>query len=541
MKHIFSFTFIFSLFLFTNYAMAQKNVEKIFDKAITEISCETAKFMILRTNDPKPEVCKCDSNVYVLLESIKQTYPSAFSLITKSKEGHTVNGVSIEKDTAAIHKLILSQIQQLKILNKTLKKYKPSEIDDLESSLFEVLEKATKEAENIQKSQKEKISEKNVVNNKKENKNKQNSNSNGYSIDWTKTFLVFLVVILLIIVAFLFFQNLQFKKIYKNTSNLTNLQSTTNTTKPHIQSNSQTTTIPIVPQVNQPTSKTNFNHSNKSWFVVGESVIGLGHIKSSPPIPCQDNHHYEMIGNNWGIAITSDGAGSAKLSQKGSEYVAKFAALKLFKDLVVNSNWNSQNILPSDEIWKKNAKEQLMNLRVALGEYAKKLNVNLKDLACTVIIVIYSPKGLLVTHIGDGRAGYCNDRNEWKSMIKPWKGEEANATVFITSDIWGNDIDSYIESRVIRENVSAFTLMSDGCEQASFECSIVEKGSQKWSDPNLPYIKFFNPLVETIIGFKQDNISPIEAKAKWKKFLESGNQKLAEEQDDKTMILGVLA
>jgi hypothetical protein len=81
--------------------------------------------------------------------------------------------------------------------------------------------------------------------------------------------------------------------------------------------------------------------------------------------------------------------------------------------------------------------------------------------------------------------------------------------------------------------------MSDGCEAHSFECSIFDKETSEWHDPNLPFPKFFNPLVESLKKMKSANTSEEEVQSKWEKFLSSGTQSLINEPDDKTLILGV--
>jgi hypothetical protein len=291
----------------------------------------------------------------------------------------------------------------------------------------------------------------------------------------------------------------------------------------------------------EPATKTQTVSSNpwliKKWFVIGGSVIGKSHIESQ--LPCQDNHYYEDIGNDWGVAVVADGAGSAQYSHLGSQLIVQKTA-GAFHELVIKNNWHQQNQLPSNEDWHLSAKKVLTNVKEMLESYANVHQLETKSLAGTVIAVIYSPIGLLITHIGDGRAAYCNDQNEWKSIMIPWKGEEANATVFMTSDIWHEELDHFVESRVITEKPIAFTLMSDGCEKASFECSQVDPSTKQWSDPNKPYPKFFKPLVNTLKNLKQEGTSYSEIKNKWHSFLSDGNQTLKDESDDKTMILGVL-
>ncbi|HFQ94713.1 MAG TPA: hypothetical protein ENK32_11925 [Anaerolineae bacterium] len=81
--------------------------------------------------------------------------------------------------------------------------------------------------------------------------------------------------------------------------------------------------------------------------------------------------------------------------------------------------------------------------------------------------------------------------------------------------------------------------MSDGCEKHAFECSRIDENGI-WSDPNRPYPGFFEPLLETLVQMKADSDSAAEIQTKWKQFLESGNEGLQHEPDDKTLILGIL-
>jgi Protein phosphatase 2C len=280
------------------------------------------------------------------------------------------------------------------------------------------------------------------------------------------------------------------------------------------------------------------------WFIVTASAIGKSHLQGN--IPCQDNHYCESINEHWGIAISCDGAGSAANSHIGSAYVATEIGAKLFKDLVVEKDWHQTNNLPTPEEWRYLAREVCIKIYNELDKFAGRSQVELNSLACTIIVVIYSPVGLLVTHIGDGRAGYCNEASQWKSIITPHKGEEANQTIFITSNKWITDPTFLMsgknvpESNIIREKAVAFTLMSDGCELHSFECSMINTKTNKWYDPNEPYPKFFNPLVKNLKSMNDSNTTFELANDKWIKFIEAGTNGLETEPDDKTMILGII-
>lgn len=123
--------------------------------------------------------------------------------------------------------------------------------------------------------------------------------------------------------------------------------------------------------------------------------------------------------------------------------------------------------------------------------------------------------------------------------MKPYKGEEANATIFVTSMRRGSEETFPIESRVINSQVTAFTLMSDGSERYAFEQSQMDPERKMWTDPNRPYPQFLEPLVNSIRQMKGSGSSMSEITARWQEFLNSGNG-LKNESDDKTIILGLL-
>lgn len=275
----------------------------------------------------------------------------------------------------------------------------------------------------------------------------------------------------------------------------------------------------------------------KFWWVVGTSVVGKSHLDNVPPLPCQDSHCLEESADKiWGVAVVCDGAGSATHSHLGAQFVAKKSA-KFFKMVAEKTDWYKR--APTPKQWHDSAKAILKEVRRALESFFSKQNIEIRALSCTVIVVVFLPTGLLVTHIGDGRGGYRNDKGEWKSLLKPLKGEEANQTVFITSDIW-SESDKYIESRVITEPSTAFVIMTDGCESHCFQTYNRDEKSEQFQlvDVNRPHAGFFEPLFKTIQAMK-DNESE-ELKQKWTSFIQSGTEGLKNEPDDKTMLIGIL-
>lgn len=313
--------------------------------------------------------------------------------------------------------------------------------------------------------------------------------------------------------------------------------------------NDTPTKNPEPPTEPQPQPKKSIDPKGKStafdadeWIVVGASVQGNGHI--SMDLPCQDSHMYEYIRDGWGIAITSDGAGSAKLSHIGSAASAARAMIH-FKELIEKEKWIEKRILPSDIEWMKMSYQVLKTVKNELELLANNNKCDIKDLSATIIVVIHSPIGLLSVHIGDGRAGYKDMNGEWHSLITPHKGEEANQTIFIPSDFWNIQFYemsgvSVPESRVVREQVSAFVLMSDGCESTSWLWNQYNETTGKYYDPNLPHRIFFESLIKTLQLFRKEKTPLEERREKWYKFIKEGNKSFVKETDDKTMILGAL-
>lgn len=276
-------------------------------------------------------------------------------------------------------------------------------------------------------------------------------------------------------------------------------------------------------------------------LIVGASVRGKGHIQTS--LPCQDNNKYTYLTKGWGIAVVSDGAGSASKSQIGSKIVVERATTH-FVDVIKEMKWIEQNVLPSNEDWAQIAYSVLRRVYKDIADFAQQKNIAIKDLGATVIVLIHSPFGILSTHIGDGRAGYRNCDGEWHSIIAPHKGEEANQTIFITSQFW--DRPSFRmsgrlipESVIIREKVSGFTLMSDGCENTSWQISQIDRNTGKVCDPNQPFQKFFDPLTNTLIQFHNDKIEANKRAEAWHSFLDTSKE-FSKEIDDKTLILGII-
>lgn len=273
------------------------------------------------------------------------------------------------------------------------------------------------------------------------------------------------------------------------------------------------------------------------WIFAFASAIGNGHLANQ--LPCQDSCRVEKFAN-FTIALVSDGAGSCANSHIGSKQACDFGLYR-FEHEIKKHHWDQQGHLPSLAQWHEVAKHVMAGIREDLENYSMNNELEFKSLSCTLLVAILLPSALLFTHIGDGRAGFCNPQNEWFPIMTPFHGQEANETVFITSDIWDDSIvDFYTESTIVQEPIKAFCLMSDGCEKAAFECNLYDPEKEVYYDPNRPFKDFFQKNIDKHLphmhatGKTQDEINAL-----WETFLTSGNEKLRQETDDKTMVLAV--
>ena len=272
------------------------------------------------------------------------------------------------------------------------------------------------------------------------------------------------------------------------------------------------------------------------WIIAKGTEIGLRHIENGSN--CQDSHGlFYNQGENYGIAIVSDGAGSALNSELGSKFLVE-KGLVLINEFINESS--VAEILKSDPVTLNDSFIKCFKkLYEELNVYSGLHSLLVKSLASTVIVVIFSHDGLVCSHIGDGRAGYQDHHGEWFSVLDPFKGQEENQTVFITSDIWGTP-ENFVRTQIVNQPIQSFAVLSDGCEGACFELNRFNHELLVYERMNNPYPRFFNPNIQVLRTLFDEGKSNSDIDALWSLFLKSGNEKLRDEYDDKTLILGTL-
>lgn len=188
------------------------------------------------------------------------------------------------------------------------------------------------------------------------------------------------------------------------------------------------------------------------WNTIQCAVQGRGHIKSD--IPCQDKTYIKNE-NDIQIIALADGAGSAKLSHIGAEYVTR--------QICENLSCEFDMYFQEDD--GAAIKRKIINdLTNGLKSIARENECEVKDLASTLLVVAIKDGRYIIIHIGDGVIGYLKN-DQLNIASHPENGEFVNTTVFVTSK------DVLATMKILKGtlgDIVGFALMSDGTENSFY-------------------------------------------------------------------------
>lgn len=270
---------------------------------------------------------------------------------------------------------------------------------------------------------------------------------------------------------------------------------------------------------------------------LGISFQGDNHLKATPAVPCQDCHSFTKINENWSVAIVSDGAGSKEHSDMGSNAVCAAFTHYLTHILTKDKRFVNGDI-PNEKIWDLEFRALLNTFQSQLKSIKPFNTFDFESLAATIIILAYSPKGYLFAHVGDGRAG-VKVNGEWKTILTPHKGEEANQTIFSTTIEFNKKPTLMMsgvfvpETKVEEASIEAFVLMSDGCEDGAwttYQRVNLPDGDFRVEDVNQPRAQTLEQLMSII------DAPEAEQQAKLIDFITGYNKGFKTEGDDKTIL-----
>ena len=171
-----------------------------------------------------------------------------------------------------------------------------------------------------------------------------------------------------------------------------------------------------------------------TWITTSSSVLGVSH--SITGSPCQDSV-CTMQRGQWVSMVISDGAGTAKHSDKGAELVVNTFAKALI-DLSAEIDNRSPGAWINDFVI-----EHVITTRKELRRIAGSDQIN--DYHCTLVACLLGNSGGFLIHIGDGAifGGTTSKAIDGKISLSstsfvslPENGEYTNETYFITEGDW---------------------------------------------------------------------------------------------------------
>jgi serine/threonine protein phosphatase PrpC len=273
------------------------------------------------------------------------------------------------------------------------------------------------------------------------------------------------------------------------------------------------------------------------FMIQGLSIQGQGHLIDNKP--CQDYHCVDTAGEDFVIAVVSDGAGSKKNSAYGSSLVCE-KTVQYLKEAIKSLNWGKDS-LPDSKTWNAVFRKIVQLVQGELGQYAKAEGHAFDSLAATLIVLLVGPGKTYAAHVGDGRAGVLTP-DGWKAVMTPHQGPESNQTVFMTNRILDPGLKisgvSVPETMVIEEPISAFALMSDGLENGFWiknKKEILPDGDFRYKKMNVPFEPALNDVVERMSKCEEGKEQEV-----FFSILDHYNVPLKCETDDKTLCLAYI-
>lgn len=206
------------------------------------------------------------------------------------------------------------------------------------------------------------------------------------------------------------------------------------------------------------------------WKIAKAAVQGVDHIQSDTP--CQDRVASYALNGIRAIAL-ADGAGSRQASQFGAEIVTKASVKYLvenFDDLIISTeNEDTKNPFTAFYTFRE---KLIVHLNEKLNEFLITNNkLTFRDLASTLLFVVFDSENYLMGHIGDGIiTSYQFNQFErfTKIMSTPENGAESHITYFFTESNVSKHLRIY---RGSMRNILGFSLLSDGPEEVLFDAS----------------------------------------------------------------------
>ncbi|MEB3279755.1 MAG: PP2C family serine/threonine-protein phosphatase [Lyngbya sp.] len=254
------------------------------------------------------------------------------------------------------------------------------------------------------------------------------------------------------------------------------------------------------------------SNCDSNWQIVSASVRGTSHEKCD--LPCQDAYCYQRLSDDILIVAVADGAGSARLSEIGSKIAVETAVNSLAQTII------SLYSQPVAIDWQERLLDTLNAAKMAVEAEAEVQEVEIRELATTLILTLATSDFVAVAQVGDGAAVVEDKTGKIEAITQPEQGEYLNETKFLI----GFDAVETAQIRVWEGEPAHLAVFSDGLQMLALK---MPEGT--------PHKPFFSPLFK----FASTITDETNAQEQLEAFLRS--PKVTQRTDDDlTLILATL-
>lgn len=192
------------------------------------------------------------------------------------------------------------------------------------------------------------------------------------------------------------------------------------------------------------------------WHGSAATLVGLAHLRHTPPQPCQDAAC--VVEGKRPVLIVADGAGSAALSHQGSQVLVN--GLRRFLHTLADDYAIALDDIdePGTEQIRKLALRPVKHGLGLLQDLASTLHHPVSLFRSTLIVAIGGRSRWLWLRIGDG-ALVIEENGQLQLIGQAGKGEYANQTQFIDEQLHPDHVQFGVFSSTALTGVAA---MSDG-------------------------------------------------------------------------------
>ncbi len=238
-------------------------------------------------------------------------------------------------------------------------------------------------------------------------------------------------------------------------------------------------------------------------------MIGAGHTALG--LPCQDACACEILAGRYCVAVVCDGLGSAARSGVGASAAVQAALGAVSARLAGEEPPDLSGVLA----------EAVETARGALDALAAQEDCPLRDLACTILVLVATAGEIATAHIGDG-AVVMRTGAGLEMASPPGESEYVNEVVPLTSPAWRDALRIGVRSADVR-GVAVFT---DGCQRVALRKSAAGyEPHDGLLEPVFSYVAALTDLEEGAAEIHNLLASPKLA---------------AVSEDDKTLVIGIL-